>query len=184
MQYQTLQTWETDMVQTSALPLTQPIGASVSSSLPWGGRSLSHGLDEETFISASKVILILSKESDRDKKWPWLEKKGKEKEKENRASLVAQLLGVCLPMQGTRVPALVWEDPTCRGTTKPVHHNNWACALEPMSHKYWANEPQLLSPRASTTEARAPRARAPQREKPPQREALTPQRRAAPARRN
>ena len=31
-----------------------------------------------------------------------------------RASLVAQWLRVCLPMQGTRVRALVWEDPTCR----------------------------------------------------------------------
>ena len=36
-----------------------------------------------------------------------------------RASLVAQWLGVCLPMQGTRVRALVWEDPTCRGATRP-----------------------------------------------------------------
>ena len=42
---------------------------------------------------------------------------------QNRASLVAQWLGVCLPMQGTRVPALVWEDPTCRGATGPVSHN-------------------------------------------------------------
>ena len=39
------------------------------------------------------------------------------------ASLVAQWLGVCLPMQGTRVQALVWEDPTCRGATRPVSHN-------------------------------------------------------------
>uniref|UniRef100_A0A8C6BWH4 Keratin 35 n=1 Tax=Monodon monoceros TaxID=40151 RepID=A0A8C6BWH4_MONMO len=31
-----------------------------------------------------------------------------------------QWLGVCLPMQGTRVRALVWEDPTCRGATGPV----------------------------------------------------------------
>ena len=38
------------------------------------------------------------------------------------ASLVAQWLRVCLPMQGTRVRALVWEDPTCRGATKPVSH--------------------------------------------------------------
>ena len=44
------------------------------------------------------------------------------------ASLVAQWLRVCMPMQGTRVRALVWEDPTCRGATKPVHHNYWACA--------------------------------------------------------
>ena len=40
-----------------------------------------------------------------------------------RASLVAQWLRIRLPMQGTRVRALVWEDPTCRGATKPVHHN-------------------------------------------------------------
>ena len=39
------------------------------------------------------------------------------------ASLVAQWLRVCLPMQGTRVRALVWEDPTCHGTTGPVSHN-------------------------------------------------------------
>ena len=39
------------------------------------------------------------------------------------ASLVAQWLRICLPMQGTRVRALVWEDPTCRGATGPVSHN-------------------------------------------------------------
>ena len=39
------------------------------------------------------------------------------------ASLVAQQLRICLPMQGTRVRALVWEDPTCRGATRPVSHN-------------------------------------------------------------
>ena len=39
------------------------------------------------------------------------------------ASLVAQWLRICLPMQGTRVRALVWEDPTCRGATNPVSHN-------------------------------------------------------------
>ena len=39
------------------------------------------------------------------------------------ASLVAQWLRIRLPIQGTRVPALVREDPTCRGATKPVCHN-------------------------------------------------------------
>ena len=39
------------------------------------------------------------------------------------ASLVAQWLRICLPMQGTRVRALVREDPTCRGATKPVRHD-------------------------------------------------------------
>ena len=58
-------------------------------------------------------------------------------------SLVAQWLRIRLPMQGTRVRALVREDPTCRGATKPVRHNYWACALEP-----WATttEPVRLEP--------------------------------------
>ena len=47
-------------------------------------------------------------------------------------------------MQGTRVWALVQEDPTCRRATKPMRHNYWACALEPASHNYWAHVPQLL----------------------------------------
>ena len=40
-----------------------------------------------------------------------------------RASLVAQWLRVCLPVQGTRVRALLWEDPTCHGATGPISHN-------------------------------------------------------------
>ena len=58
---------------------------------------------------------------------------------------MVQWLRIRLPVQGTRVRALVQEDPTCRGATKPI-------------------EPQLLSPRAATTEAHAPRACALQRE--------------------
>ena len=57
-------------------------------------------------------------------------------------------------MQGTQVRALVREDPTCRGATKPVHRHYWACALEPVLRNYW-------SPHATTTEVRSPRARAP-----------------------
>ena len=38
-------------------------------------------------------------------------------------SLVVQWLRIHLPMQGTRAQALVQEDPTCHGATKPVHHN-------------------------------------------------------------
>ena len=49
-------------------------------------------------------------------------------------SLVVQWLRIHLPMQGTRVRALVREDPTCRGATGPVCHN------------YWARVPQLLKP--------------------------------------
>ena len=39
------------------------------------------------------------------------------------ASQVAQWLRICPPMQGTQVRSVVWEDPTCRGATKPVSHN-------------------------------------------------------------
>ena len=38
-------------------------------------------------------------------------------------SLVAQWLRIRLPMQDTRVRALVREDPTCHGVTKPMRHN-------------------------------------------------------------
>ena len=54
--------------------------------------------------------------------------------KEVGTSLVAQCLWIHLPTQGTQVQALVREDPTCCGATKPVCHNYWAC------------EPQLLKP--------------------------------------
>ena len=47
-------------------------------------------------------------------------------------SLVAQWLRIHLPMQGTRVQSLVWEDPTCCGAAKPVSHNT-----EPTCHNYW-----------------------------------------------
>ena len=75
----------------------------------------------------------------------------------NGASLVVQWLRICLPMQGTRVQTLVWEDPTCCRATRPVSHNYWAC----MSG-----------------------ACAPQQERPRQWEAHAPQWRVAPARRN
>ena len=46
-----------------------------------------------------------------------------EKKKNVQTALVVQWLRIRLPMQGTRVRALVQEDPTCRGATKPVRHN-------------------------------------------------------------
>ena len=62
---------------------------------------------------------------------------------------MAQWLRIRLPMQGTRGQALVREDLTCNGATKPV-------------------APQLLSLHATITEAHMPRTCAPQQEKPPQ----------------
>ena len=38
-------------------------------------------------------------------------------------SLVAQWLRIRLPTQRTWVRALVQEDPTCHGATKPMHHD-------------------------------------------------------------
>ena len=43
-------------------------------------------------------------------------------------SLVAQWLRILLPMQGTWVPSLVREDPTCCEAAKPMHHNYWTLA--------------------------------------------------------
>ena len=54
--------------------------------------------------------------------------------KREETSLVVKWLRIHLPVHGTRVWALVWEDPTCRGASKPVCRN------------YWAREPQLLKP--------------------------------------
>ena len=39
------------------------------------------------------------------------------------AFLVVQWLRICLPMQGTQIWSLVWEDSTCCRATKPMHHN-------------------------------------------------------------
>ena len=47
---------------------------------------------------------------------------------ETQTSLAVQSLGICLPMQGTRVRPLVWEDSTLCWAIKPVH-------LEPEVHK-------------------------------------------------
>ena len=58
-----------------------------------------------------------------------------------RASLVAQWLRICLPMQGTQVQALVREDPTCRGAAKPTRR-------QLVSLRSRAREPRLLSPHA------------------------------------
>ena len=64
-------------------------------------------------------------------------------------------------MKGTWVWSPVREDPTCCGATKSVSHNYW-------------------SPCATTTEARVPRARDPQQEKPLQWEACALQRKSSP----
>ena len=43
-----------------------------------------------------------------------------------RASLVAQWLKIHVPMQGTQLCSLVWEDSICHGATKPTCQNYWS----------------------------------------------------------
>ena len=63
-------------------------------------------------------------------------------------SLVAQWLGVRLPMQGTQFWALVREDPTFLEATKPMHHNYWAYA--PRACDLQQREATAISPRTAT----------------------------------
>ena len=81
----------------------------------------------------SSQILLYQKQSTWSRNSPW-------------TSLVVQWLRICLPTQGTRVQALVHEDPTCCGAAKPTCHNYWDCVLEPVHHNYRALVPQLLKP--------------------------------------
>ena len=53
-----------------------------------------------------------------------------------------------LPVQGTSVWSLVWKAPTSGGTAKPMCHNYWPSALEPVSHSCWS--PGTWSPCSAT----------------------------------
>ena len=76
-------------------------------------------------------------------------------------SLVAQWLGVHLPMQGTRAQFLVQEDPTCLWTTKLLRLNYWAQTLEPPHRNYWSRRlPSMRHKRSHRDEnAHAPQIR-------------------------
>ena len=45
-------------------------------------------------------------------------------------------------MQGTQIPSLVQEDPTCCVATKPMCQNCQAYALELVNHNYWTHVPR------------------------------------------
>ena len=51
---------------------------------------------------------------------------------------------IYLSIQGTQVQSLIWEDPTCRTATGPVHHTYR------LYSRAW--KPKLLSPPAAATE--------------------------------
>ena len=80
------------------------------------------------------------------------------------ASLIAQRERIHLPVRGTQVRSLVWEDPTGCGATKSTWHNCWACALESTCHDY--GSPHALEPVVHNQ-------RSPCKEKPSQWEGLT-----------
>ena len=65
-------------------------------------------------------------------------------------SLVVQWIGICLPMQGTWVRSLVWENSTCLGATKQVRHNSWAYLLQLL--KPACQEPLLYNVRSHHNE--------------------------------
>ena len=72
-----------------------------------------------------------------------------------RASLVVQWLRVRLVIQGPLVQSLVWKNSTCCRATKPVCHNSWAQALDPLNHNHWnpcAVEPMLWNKRSHYNE--------------------------------
>ena len=76
-----------------------------------------HGCVREVLSSEKPSVLVMGSTMGRHGRGRQLKMRGR------GASLVAQWLRICLPMQGTWVRALVWEDPTCRGATRPVSHN-------------------------------------------------------------
>ena len=41
---------------------------------------------------------------------------------------MVQWFRICLPVQGTWVQSLVWEDPTCHRATKPACHEPTCCS--------------------------------------------------------
>ena len=88
---------------------------------------------------------------------------------DSEASLEIHWWRIHLPTQETRVQSLIWEDPTCRGTTRPEHPKYWACALEPRSCDCWSlhvPEPILCTKGAPTM--RSPRTAAAEGHPPPQ----------------
>ena len=64
-------------------------------------------------------------------------------------SVMVQWLRLHLPMQGTWVRSLAWEDSACFRATKPTNHN--CSALQLMSCNYWS--PHTLNPCSTTGEA-------------------------------
>ena len=122
------------------------------------------GKVQKEFSHRAVQDILAARESEKVNIWHiqfWI------KESDSETSLVVQQIRIHLPMQGTRVRSLVWEDPTRRRATKPVHYSCWVHMLRLL-------KPVCLEPFSCT----------PQQVKPPQWEAHALQWTAAPTRHN
>ena len=132
-------------------PVSPALAGRFSTTAPPGKPSTQFFLNSAIFprlkCHASDLRRTVYKGSDSELGWDeWNTVNLALKKVTSQASLVAQWLRIHLPMQGTWVRALGWEDPACHGATKPMCHNYWARTLEPASHNYWVRVPQLLKP--------------------------------------
>ena len=100
------------------------------------------------FLPREKAKTLRSeKDSPLSCSWPYTDKCLLRRQSNIRASLVVQGLRILLPKQGTWFQSLLQEDLTGGRTTKPVHRNYWASALDPVSL-----EPVLHSKRSHHNE--------------------------------
>ena len=60
-------------------------------------------------------------------------------------SLVVQRIRIFLPLQGPLVRSLVWENSTCHGVAKPMHHNYRAHVLGPTGCSYGSPLPRAYA---------------------------------------
>ena len=61
-------------------------------------------------------------------------------------SLVVQWLRICLPMQGTWIQSLVWEDSTYLGETKPQCRNDRSMPASTRAHVLHLEKPLSEKP--------------------------------------
>ena len=90
---------------------------------------------------------------------------------------MAQWIRVHLSTRGTQVQFLVWEDPTCCGTTKPRSREYGPRAPEPGCCEYGARAPE---PGSCEYGAHARGLHTVQQEKPPKSEACAPRLQGSP----